>query len=632
MNDNIKLPEKLRELIGKPQVREIVINREKIDEENRTVEVAFSSEEPVERWFGMEILDHKKSSVRLDRLNSNAALLSDHNSRIQIGVVVEKTARIDGDKIGRALVRFSKSENNKEALKEWDDVRDGIRTKISFAYIVHSIVLEKEDKDKNIRTYRSYDWEPLEISLVSIPADDTVGVGRNTDDVDEKTKKYIDEKIKEANKKSEDITKTQIKTMEENMDTKEKETQKTPEEIMQAERERFKTISELAKRHNIPDEKVQEALDKGVSVEQFKGYIVDKMEGDKALDTPPTNLDMTEKEKKRYSLFKAIEFLHNPHKPEVAGFEIECSKAVEKNLGEAPRGLYIPYDIQVGKKVGILSGKKDMSATGVGSGAELVGTDHLAGSFIELLRNKMLLTRMGARYLTGLVGNVDIPKWTGASTYYWLANEGDPVTESTQTTGQILMSPHDGGASVDITRRLQLQSSPDAEMLVWDDVLQVCALALDLAGFHGTGANGQPLGIAGTTGIGAVDGTSYNFAKAVEHETDVDNANALAENFYYVTTPSIRGTLKSRQIVSGDSKMIVMDNMMNGYPIWTTKQIAAGYIFFGNFAQVIIGSWGVLDIYIVKKERTGTIILTALQSHDIAVRQPGAFSITNNFS
>ena len=154
-----------------PQVRSFDLARSSINEEARTVEVVFSTETAeVERWFGVEILDHSPKSVRMKRLQNSAPFLLDHDSRNQIGVV--ESASIDG-KEGRATIRFSKSARADEVFQ---DVLDGIRSKVSVGYRVHEVKLEKSDKRSGKDTYRVSDWEPFEISMVSIPADDSAGV------------------------------------------------------------------------------------------------------------------------------------------------------------------------------------------------------------------------------------------------------------------------------------------------------------------------------------------------------------------------------------------------------------------------------------------------------------------------
>lgn len=155
----------------KPQFRDLELKS--FNEENKTVELTFSSEEPYERWWGIEILDHSSISVNMNRLNNSAPLLFNHDRDVVIGVV--EFAKIENKK-GHAVVRFGNSEKAKEVFS---DVVDGIMKNVSVGYQINEMKLESESK--GVETYRVTQWEPFEISIVSIPADNTVGVGRISD-------------------------------------------------------------------------------------------------------------------------------------------------------------------------------------------------------------------------------------------------------------------------------------------------------------------------------------------------------------------------------------------------------------------------------------------------------------------
>ena len=143
--------------------------------DDRRVTLAFSSEEPVERWWGVEILDHRREAVRLGRIRNGAALLLNHDTGRHVGVV--ESVALGSDRVARAQVRFSRSP---EAQRVLDDVRDGIRTKVSVGYRIHDLESAGE-RQGELQVYRVTDWEPFEVSIVSVPADDTVGVGRSAD-------------------------------------------------------------------------------------------------------------------------------------------------------------------------------------------------------------------------------------------------------------------------------------------------------------------------------------------------------------------------------------------------------------------------------------------------------------------
>ena len=122
------------------------LDRAAVDEENRTVRLSFSSEEPVERWFGSEVLSHSPESVRMDRLNGGAPLLWNHDTSDQIGRV--ESASIENGR-GFAVVRFSKSVRAEELFQ---DVVDGITSNVSVGYRIHEM---QQEGDKEI--YRATD-------------------------------------------------------------------------------------------------------------------------------------------------------------------------------------------------------------------------------------------------------------------------------------------------------------------------------------------------------------------------------------------------------------------------------------------------------------------------------------------
>ena len=172
----------LDKLLGKKLKRAMPLQRAEmtIDEEARTVEMSFSSDEPIEHWFGRLILNHKPDCIRLDRLNNGGAFLSEHDRTKQIGVHVDGTVKTDGHKM-RGTVRFSRSPLGDQ---EFQDVIDGIRRHTSVGAMLHELHFVRET-DEEGPVYQSDDWEPIEDSLVSVPADVTTGVGRALDDDEE---------------------------------------------------------------------------------------------------------------------------------------------------------------------------------------------------------------------------------------------------------------------------------------------------------------------------------------------------------------------------------------------------------------------------------------------------------------
>lgn len=156
--------------------RDIAIERGAVDSEARTVEVAFASDKPIPHWFGLLALSMRPGAMRTERLAGGAAVLLNHDTTQQIGVIESYRTGTDG--IARAVIRFSRSSLGQEIF---NDIADGIRRGVSVGFLIHEIHLERE-ADGEPPLYRSDDWEPYEISIVSVPADISVGVGRSADD------------------------------------------------------------------------------------------------------------------------------------------------------------------------------------------------------------------------------------------------------------------------------------------------------------------------------------------------------------------------------------------------------------------------------------------------------------------
>lgn len=628
-----------------------------VDMENRTVELAFSSEEEVPRWYGMEILDHSPGSVRMDRLNDGAALLMDHDWTDQIGSVVE--ASIDTDRRGRSVVKFSRSARASEILQ---DVADNIRTKVSVGYKVHAAQLE-ETRDGNVCVYRITDWEPYEISFVSVPADNTVGVGRDASDTTNKNqppKIGNEKKVRTMNEKTlrDDAgnlvrakvdAEGNITQVLEVLERAGDEARIAEKRGIEAEKTRTRTIGEMGENYGARD-LAMKAITEGVSVDEFQRQLLDHMNGgerknDKEPAQPRGNkplddsgsrgtadIGMSPEDIRRYSIFNVVRALANPldrRAQAAVAFELECSAAAEKISGRSAKGIIVPEDVLRHFDL------RTFSAGTATSGGNLVATDLLAGSFIDMLRPRSTIMSLAAS-MGGLVGNVAIPKQTGGATAYWLG-EGADAQAGQPTTGQVTLTPHTIGVYTDITRQLLLQSTPDAEMVVRNDLLKAMALGIDLAGYYGTGASGQPTGIANITGVNAVSFAAANptFAELVAMETAIATDNADVLGMCYVVNAKMRGYAKTAPKFTDGTSVAVAgtiwepDNQINGYAAQVTNQISDGDVIFGNFSDLIVGMWGGLDLNIDDKSlsKSGGLRLVTLQDVDIAVRHEESFCV-----
>ena len=622
-------------------------------DEERIIELSFSSEEPVSRWFGEEILDHSPESVRMDFLKSgNAPFLTDHIPLIknQIGVVQE--ASIDPNRVGRAKVRVGRDAFSDEVFQK---IQDEISTNISFAYAIHKMVLEESGDDREV--YRATDWEPLEISLVTIPADKTVGVGRSDDDEQE----YETEIIETKSIEQEEIT---IMETPEKVELTETEKTEQRKKLLEGEDKRVKDIIALAARHKMSDVGAIH-IQKGTSIEVFRGVVLEKIGDETLLDTPASNLGMDDKETKRFSLLRLMRHLAQPNVKEFrdeAGFELECSDEVQKRLnGKSPGGAYIPLDVQMSRgpatsqevlaraiALGLIQAR-DLSVGTTTAGGFLKGTDNLGASFIEVLRNAMKVRGMGARVLSGLVGDITIPRQASGASGGWISTEGGNAAESDAVFAQVSLTPKTVGAFTDVTRQLLLQSDPSIDAIVRDDLAFAVALAVDLGAINGSGASGQPTGILNVSGIGDVDhgtnGGAPTWALVVEHITDVEVANALRGALGFLTTAQNWGKMSTTEKASGTAKFLVEEpgTMLAGYPLERSQQVPSNLVkgssdavcsanIFGNWNDLLIGEWGIVDLLVdpYTASIAGTVRFVVHQSIDVAVRHAGSFTASQD--
>jgi HK97 family phage major capsid protein/HK97 family phage prohead protease len=568
-----------------------------VDEKKRTVSIAVSSELPVERSFGKEILVHEQGAIDLAFLASGRApLLLDHDMERQIGVI--ESVELSADRVLRAKVRFGRSALAQEVFQ---DVVDGIRGNVSVGYRVNKMERSASNKDE----YLVRSWSPLEVSVVSIPADPSVGVGRSAAALEPKPS--VEPSIKKESKMDEI-----------NLDA-------VRAEAAEAAARNAAAIIELGARHNKRD-LADAAIRSGKSIEQFRGELLDVIGNDKPLDN--NDLGMTRKEIRQFSIVRAIAALANPgdrRLREAAGFEFEISEAAAQRYGRASSGLMIPTDV-----LGVW--KRDLNTS---DDNELVATNLLAGEFIDVLRNESSVMQAGARMLPGLVGNVAIPKKTAAATAGWIATEGNAASESEPTFGTVSLSPKTVGAYTDMTRQLILQSTPAVEALVRDDITQALALAIDKGALEGSGSSGQPTGILSTSGVNKPSSFAAavpTFAEMVELETMVAADNALFGNLAYITDATTYGGLKTKSKDSGSGMFVLENGEANGYRVIRSQQATAGNVYFGNWSDCLIGMWGGLDLTVdpYTASSSGTVRIVALQSVDVAVRNAVSFAYNND--
>lgn len=576
---------------------------EMYDEDDRRVRMSLSSEEPVERAFGNEVLEHSEKAIDLSRANSgNMPLLLDHDLTKQIGIV-ERAYLDQADRKLRAVVRFGKSALAREV---YDDVKDGIRSNVSIGYQIKNMV------NRDNGTVVADSWMPYEASIVSVPADNNVGVNRKLE-----TKPSV----KIGDDKMTDINVDEIR--EQASDAAKRDFQKNAGEILK-----------LAEKHNRRD-LANDAIAEGLSVAQFRGVLLDAIGEGKPLEQPAHKVEMSEKEQREYSFMSAVRGIVNGSG--LRGLEAEINDEIAKNMGRAARGFYAPESFW--------AGKRDLTVGTDSAGGFLRPTDHLGDQFVDALRARLVFSELGARFMSGLTGDVAIPKLATGVSAGFVAENG-ATSEVNAVFSQITMSPKSLGAFTDVSRLLMIQSDPSVEQIVRDDLLNAIAQKVEDVAIEG-GASNEPTGITQTSGIGSVAiGTNggdltWQAITDLVKEVEVDNAAINGNTLAYLTNPKVKSHMASTsKVASTDSVMLLeapYDNVY-GYNLAVTNNVpsdltkgtltTASALIYGDFSQLMIGLFSTPDILIdpYTAGSSGAVRIRVMQEIDVAVRHAQSFA------
>ena len=634
-----------------------------LDASARTLTMSFCSEEPVPRWFGNEVLSMKSGAFNFDRLNDGANLLFNHNYDDVLGVV--EKAWGEGNK-GQCVVRFAKTPRADEVMGM---VADGILRNVSFAYEVRSYSADDIDPaDSDDATYTATDWMAYEISIVTVPADASVGIGRAINDEEKEVRivraasalKSLTPEVVTPPPASADSEKTKGITMPPVIETADPAiVEQTRDSAIAAERTRVTEIEALCEKHKVSTEVRRGMVKGGATIEQARGTVLDEMLRTKQNPVASlgegANPDLTEKEKANYSLIRAVNAAIGKDWSK-AGFEREVSSAIaERSKRGESLGFYMPTNVDFAMQAPQVRAPYAVGAQA--TGGVLVQQQLLAGNFIELLRNKARVLQLGGTLLSGLVGNVDIPRQSGASTAYWVG-EGANIPESEATFEKLGLTPRTLGCYSYMTRNMLLQATPDIEMLARADLLAVIALEIDARALYGTGAGGQPMGIANTSGIGSViggvNGAQFTIDNFIDLETQVTAANVGEDTLAYLANAKTIGWVKKLKASTGSylwsnstgafGQRTVTPGDLNGYPVARSNQVRANLtkgtsvgvcseLFFGNWSELFVGEWGVLEILpnpYGAGYKSGSVELRAMQTIDIGLRHPASFAVQSD--
>ena len=587
-------------------------------EDNRTMSISFASEEPVLRSFGWEILSHERGDIDFDFIDSGRApLLLSHDPETQIGVV-ESAKLSETERKSRAVVRFGKGALASEIYR---DVQDKIRANISVGYTITELMKQDETRDGE-DVYRAK-FQPREISVVSIPADTQVGIGRA-----DKAKPII-EKKKMENTKTEVVSETPNFDAEKIVSERLAERAKTNKEILA-----------LAARHN-KRELADHAIANNTDIDVFRGQLLSQIES-KPLDSVDEPIDIAPKEAKRYSLLKALN-ASSRGDWQGAGFEAEMSQESALKRGKQPQGFYVPDFAWNGNHQ-----KRELTVGTNASGGFFAPSAQLGSEWIDALRANMVLPGLGMQIMSGLSTKIQIPKVSAGASAAFVAESG-AVSDNTQTTAQLTLVARTLGARTSCSRLLLLESDPSIEAIVRNDLVAAVANKIEDVLIEGGGSN-EPTGITqvggnlGTVALGT-NGAAPTWASITNlvKEVETDNAAINAGTLGFLTNPKAKSKLaNTAKVGSSDSVMILNDpwNALYGYPMAITTNCpsdltkgtgsALSAMIFGDFSQLIMASFGggpdiLVDPY--SSSNDGTVKILIFSEIDSAVKHDESFAV-----
>lgn len=587
---------------NKNQKREMTLTSDVLsDTDNRTVSLAFSSENPVVRNIGgqeyNEILLHNPENISLERLQNKAALLFNHDFDNHIGVI--ESASIDSDHIGRALVRFSSVGIGAE---KYEMVREGTLSKVSVGYSILDYRIEGD----NLLVTK---WEPYEISMVSVPADDQVGVGRSLEE--EKDESAHDQTSTEITGDGTEPTTEEIQVTEREEaeraqepeevhetdsinNTEQKDFNSEPEQEVQAEDEsdektRIAEIKAISRTFNINAEITNSAISTGISIDAFKRQVMNKQ------------TIIKEDKKMEFSLNSLIRSIMDGDKT----------------------------GIQYGNKGVIVRDADFVNAVRAGvtttTAKDVIHTDVLYGSFIDVLRAESVLKNFPVQMYTGLTSEIALPKLSGDFTAgFGFISENGVSPEVDANFESVVMKPKTFTGSVPLSRSV-VKSCPQIEQIVTQAIVAGSAERLETLIMQGIVAAAQAAGKVQT-----VD--AYDYATIVAAQGALGDEGVPFSSISAVISPQTKATLRATLRGTNTAAVYLFDDGdLCGVPAYDSKVLAGqDFIILGDFSKVAIAQWGdalELDMDDTTNRNRGSVIARVWADLDFVLTNPEAFRV-----
>ncbi|EEQ9069141.1 phage major capsid protein [Shigella sonnei] len=635
-------------------------------------EIAFSSTQPYQRQFWDEqnqemvvldeILVHTPEAVDLSRLNNNAPLLFNHNFDNHIGVVCN--ARIDADNVGRALVKFSKHGTLANDIR--NKVIEGTMEKISVGYDIKEYQIDYA-KGQLIVTK----WAPFEISFVTVPADDSVGLNRSLNTITvnleakrDMTKEQIEE-IKEEQEaaqveetpveeiKEPEVEETQERQVEENKENENLEDGKDAEhpesvdddsstvreeeikeereaapveeekieEVAERSEEDELEIREIARELNIDDEELKRALAiKDMTPEAFRTKALNNL----------VNAQRNNEQIKDSKMEKTFD-LNNVIRSLVDGAALGANEAEYSSMaagaamqrGRAARGgsVFVP----AAALRAAADGNTKTTLTAV--------TDEklMTESYIEMLMPESVLGRLGVTVYSGLNSPTAIPKMTASSVdAFGFVDENGAAPESKAEFANVKLSPKTFAGGNPISRQ-SLKTVPGIATLITDHINKAVRIKLEQLILsdkeNARGPAGLVKQLVDASRVTKKAAFSYkDFLKEIAALTDAGvPAQAIKFAMSGATAAELESTLKD----NGVSGYIIENGKLAGYEVVTSGVIPADHIVLGDFSGITIGEWGglELDMDLTTYRDRGAVVPRIFVDLDYVVAQPEALKV-----
>ena len=313
----------------------------------------------------------------------------------------------------------------------------------------------------------------------------------------------------------------------------------------------------------------------------------------------------------------------------LSGAALESHQESERRTGRKAQGIFVP-----------LAALEQRAVNTTATAPELIATGNRADLYIEPFRNSLLARKLGVRVLSGLTGNVSIPKHATGNSAGWVAENSALAASAAMTFDSVTLTPKHAGGVTEMSRQLIQQSSPDIEQLIRNDLSYLLAQAIDSALILGGGAN-EPTGVLSTVGIQTSSLAALSWANILAALQKLDLVNTSAANI--VASMKVKAKLQGTLKAAGISGYLMEGGRVADLPVYFSNQVpekagapATGRLIAGDWSQVMLGIWSEIDILVNPFAETaynkGNVLVRAMSTVDIAVRHPTAFVVADDIT